>query len=340
MDNAGFTAHETTPVTAALEQRVLSDFTFENGARLAELTIGYATYGALNAARDNVILLFHGAAGNCFWAAPFIRAGGAFDPEKYFLVSFDAMGGGVSSKPSDGLATDFPHYSIADIVTAQTRIVGDELGLDRVYAVAGASMGAMTSLEWASRFGAMIGRAALIVPGYRCDTYARAIFSALEAMITFDPQYGEGRYEGRPTEGIRRAGAIMLPHVLSRPFLASQSPETLAEISAALGDRYAADWDPNDVIWRYRAVSGWDFGERHGGLDNFAQTIRCPTLFLPSTSDLIFPIAEVRDLAERLPNSVWAPIQSDWGHMAGARPPGSPEFEMMDRAIASFMEQG
>src|ERR1044072_1233094 len=127
---------------------VIPEFTFENGEKLAGMKVGYATHGKLNEAKSNAILVTHGASGIRTGNAPLIGHGKAYDTDKYFVITVDAIGGGNSSQPKDGLGPKFPKYTIRDMARAQHNLLTKGLGLTRVVAVGGPSMGAQQGLEW------------------------------------------------------------------------------------------------------------------------------------------------------------------------------------------------
>ncbi|WP_431269986.1 hypothetical protein [Dankookia sp. P2] len=104
-------------------------FTFENGAALDDMRVGYSVWGRLNARRDNAVLLTPGTSATRLWALSYIGPGKAFDPDRHFIVSVDAIGGGASSGPADGLGPDFPAYTVRDMVRAQHHLVKEGLGL-------------------------------------------------------------------------------------------------------------------------------------------------------------------------------------------------------------------
>ena len=93
------------PVKVAAQDavHVIPEFTFEGGDKLAEMKVGYATYGRLNDAKSNALLVTHGASGLRTSNAPLIGPGKAYDTDKYFVITVDAIGGGNSSQPKDGL---------------------------------------------------------------------------------------------------------------------------------------------------------------------------------------------------------------------------------------------
>src|SRR5438045_9466930 len=105
------------------------------------MRVGYATDRTLNAARTNAILVTHGASGTRTSNAPLIGSGKAYDTDKYFVVTVDAIGGGNSSQPKDLLGSKFPKYTIRDMVRAQHDLLTKGLGLTHLVAVGGPSMG-------------------------------------------------------------------------------------------------------------------------------------------------------------------------------------------------------
>jgi homoserine O-acetyltransferase/O-succinyltransferase len=136
--------------TARAASYTVPRFEFADGTTL-DLRLHYRTLGALAPDRSNAVLMLHGTTGD---SRQFMQAsaadvlfgtGGSLDAGKYFIIMPDAIGHGGSSKPSDGLETDFPHYCYADIVEAQHRLVTQQLGLEHLRLVLGTSMGGMQS---------------------------------------------------------------------------------------------------------------------------------------------------------------------------------------------------
>ena len=169
------------PVGVAAQDsvHVMPDFTFESGEKLADMKVGYATAGTLNAARTNAILVTHGASGTRTSNAPLIGPGKAYDTDKYFVVTVDAIGGGNSSQPKDLLGSKFPKYTIRDMVRAQHDLLTKGLGLTHVVAVGGPSMGSAQGLEWGIHYPDFMDGLLLIVPASRSDRHVRAIFDAV-----------------------------------------------------------------------------------------------------------------------------------------------------------------
>jgi homoserine O-acetyltransferase/O-succinyltransferase len=147
--------------TARAASYTVPRFEFADGTTL-DLRLHYRTLGALAPDRSNAVLMLHGTTGD---SRQFMQAsaadvlfgtGGSLDAGKYFIIMPDAIGHGGSSKPSDGLETDFPHYCYADIVEAQHRLVTQQLGLEHLRLVLGTSMGGMQTWMWGELYPAMM----------------------------------------------------------------------------------------------------------------------------------------------------------------------------------------
>ncbi|HEX2474055.1 MAG TPA: alpha/beta fold hydrolase, partial [Lacipirellulaceae bacterium] len=217
---AALTGHSIA-VAAQDAVHVIAEFTFESGEKLAGMKVGYATHGKLNQAKSNAILVTHGASGVRTSNAALIGPGKAYDTDKYFVVTVDAIGGGNSSQPKDGLGPKFPKYTIRDMVRAQNDLLTNGLGLTHVVAVGGPSMGAQQALEWGIHYPDFMDGLLLIVPASRSDRHVRAIFDAVEAAIKLDPNYRDGNYTAPPRDGIILGGMIYFPWLYSDEHLST-----------------------------------------------------------------------------------------------------------------------
>ena len=139
------------------EQQVanVGEFQFENGAVVKDFKISYVTYGKLNRARDNAILLMHGWGSDRYEFHSDIGPGKALDPDKYFIIATDALGNtkvrqDVTTGPTNsGLRMEFPRYSLRDSVNLEYRFLKEYLGLERIVAVFGHSIGAAKAYQLA-----------------------------------------------------------------------------------------------------------------------------------------------------------------------------------------------
>src|SRR5215211_5706191 len=202
------------------------------GAKLAPVTLAYETYGELNAARDNAILLLHALSGDAHaagwyagdakpgWWDSMVGPGRPFDTERYFVICSNVLGGcqgstgPSSSNPATGrpYGASFPVLTIGDMVRAQARLL-DRLGIERLLAVAGGSMGGFQALEWATALPDRVRGAILLATSARSSPQTVAWNAIGRRAIVADPRWRNGDYYGDepPTDGL--AVARMIAHI-------------------------------------------------------------------------------------------------------------------------------
>jgi homoserine O-acetyltransferase len=200
-------------------------FHFWRGGELHDGQVAYETWGDLNDARDNAILLFtglspsaHAAASpadpSAGWWEKMVGPGKAIDTDRYFVVCVNSLGscfgssGPASIDPSTGLAyrLDFPDLSVEDIARGGYEVVRT-LGIETLSAVVGASLGGMVVLAFATQFGGVARRVISISGSPAASPFAIALRSLQRDAILTDPDWQEGQYAGdvRPLTGMRLA---------------------------------------------------------------------------------------------------------------------------------------
>ena len=217
---------EPTSAIFDLDQPLLTD----GGGSVGPLTIGYETYGALNAARSNAILLCHALTGDQYaasthpmtgkpgWWDVLVGPGLPFDTDRYFVICSNVVGGCMgttgpaSINPATGRAygLDFPVVTIRDMVRAQAMLI-DRLGIDTLFCVAGGSMGGMQVLQWAASYPDAFSRRCRSPPPLATQL---AFHEVGRQAVMADPDWRGGRYldEGvRPEKGL--AVARMAAHI-------------------------------------------------------------------------------------------------------------------------------
>ena len=204
-----------------------------SGARLAPVEVAYETYGSLNDARDNAVFICHALTGDAHaaghhgdpsrpgWWDSLIGPGRAIDTEKYFVVSPNLLGGcqGTTGPSSTDPATgkpygmDFPLLSMSDLVTVHRRLLA-HLGIDRLHAAVGGSLGGMQILQWTIDAPEQVGRAVLIAASALLSAQNIAFSAVARTAIMRDPDFREGKYAEagvRPEVGL--SVARMLAHI-------------------------------------------------------------------------------------------------------------------------------
>ena len=315
------------------------DFEFEHGSVLPEVRIAYETQGNLDPARDNAILLVHGTTGGRQDFDAVIGPGKTFDTNKYFVITTDAIGGGESSSPKDGLGQDFPRYTIRDMMAAQYALVTRGLELSTLRAVGGSSMGSFVSLEWGIHHPEMVRSLILLVPSPKADAKFQLTVDLMTAVIALDPQWEGGRYTHNPVEGLRLAGMLLYPWTVSAAYLdrlpAAQLTKELETTARSFGG-----WDANSLVFRYAASRAHDVAAPFGGDMAMALSqIAAPTLILPSASDRLLSLEGARRIRDGVKHASYAEIPSDLGHRAGRAAPDTTEGRFIDRQIRAFLAE-
>ncbi|QHE85338.1 alpha/beta fold hydrolase [Hydrogenophaga sp. BPS33] len=312
-------------------------FDFEAGGFLEQLKIGFVTYGALNAARDNAIVVLPGTANTRHSADGYIGPGKAFDTDAYFVIALDAIGAGTSSKPSDGLRGRFPAYNIRDMVRAGFALVQQVFGISRVRAVAGASMGAFQALEWSILYPEATAASILMVPAARAGHVFRSTVATARRVLTMDPLWKDGQYDVPPVEGLRMAGRVYYPWTVTDAWIEQLSPEQLEAETQQTVER-AAQWDAWDFLKRYEASASHDISQPFAG--DFAKAldrVQASTLVLPSATDRLLPVASARLVARGIRHACYAEIPSTQGHLGWRAVQGSPATTFINDQIARFL---
>lgn len=313
------------------------DFQLQDGTVMPELRIAYETHGKLSSARDNAIVLLHDALEDHHAFDALIGPGKTFDTNRYFVIAADAIGGGESSVPSDGAGQDFPRYTIGDMMAAEYALVARGLGLSRLRAVIGRSMGASIALEWAIQHPEMPRAVILLAPTTRSDANFRVVIDALVSAVALDPVWEGGRYKTNPVEGLRQAGIVYFPWAVSTAYLNRLTPEAIARESEATATRFA-QWDANGLVLRLAACRGYDVAARSdGNLQAALAPVTMPVLLLASASDRLTGLAEAQRLRTILAHATYTEIPTELGHTAIASPPGTAEGDFIDRAVRGFL---
>lgn len=320
-------------------------FRFENGTVLPTARIAYATFGTLNAARDNAVLLTtsYGADYHVYDFA--VGAGKAFDPARHFIVITEMFGNGVSSSPSNTAGPhagpDFPAIAIRDNVEASRRVLA-HLGVTHLRAVAGFSMGAEQSFQWAVSHPGFMD--AIIPWCGTAKTYPHGVVrleSAIRALTT-DPAFAGGRYTSPPTRGLAAWSAHWAAWVWSQEWWRRElyKPQG-ATVDAVIEARIARDAarDANNLIAQARAWQRHDVGATAGfggDVEMALASIAVPVLYMPCETDLYFPIGDAKYESQFLKRVTFMPIPSLWGHSAGGGG-NADDARFINERIAAFL---
>lgn len=320
----------------------LGDFVLEAGGTIRACKLAYSTFGKLNAAKDNAILITTWYSGTSkVMEQGYVGEGRAIDPSKYFIVIVNQIGSGLSSSPHNtpfpGGMGNFPKVSIGDDVRAQHKLLTDRFGIRSLVLVTGGSMGAQQTYEWAVRYPDMVQRAAPMAGTARNTAHDAMYTETLIEAITSDPGFNKGWYASGSDvrEGLLRHARIWGVMGWSTEFYQQERHKALGFSSADdfvtnFLNGYFGVMDPNDLLCMARK---WQQGDvsRHTGGDLAAALgrIKAKTFVMPIDTDMFFPPADCEREQKLIPGSEFRPIRSIDGHLAlfGADPGFAPQVD-------------
>jgi homoserine O-acetyltransferase/O-succinyltransferase len=329
---------------------VIHNFKTESGVILPEAKIVYGTYGQLDAAKDNAILLPSHYMADMHGYGWLIGPGKALDPARQFLITSELFGNGRSSSPSNTPepfhGPRFPVMTIRDNVNAVHQMLVDQYGIQHLQAVIGFSMGAQQAFQWAVSFPGYMDR--IVATSGTAKTYGHGIArdeSEIVALTT-DPAFDHGDYTVEPAKGIEAFGAVWLAWLYSQEWWreelwkANAKPgTTLQQFIEDRRAHFIPNADANNLILQLRTWESNDVGATPG-FDGDEQkalgSIRAQVLYMPSATDLYFSVTDARFEAQFIPHCTLLPIPSIWGHPAGAG--ASPaDAKFLNEKIAAFL---
>jgi homoserine O-acetyltransferase len=309
---------------------VISNFRTESGVTLPQAHIVYGTYGHLNAAKDNVVLLPSHYMANFHGYEWLIGPDRALDASRLFLVATELFGNGRSSSPSNTPepyhGPRFPVMTIRDNVEAVHRLLVEELKVTHLHAVVGFSMGAQQAFQWAVSYPDFAGR--IVATAGTAKTYQHGVvrLEGQIAALTADVAFQGGDYTAPPKKGLEAFGMVWAAWLYSQEWwhrdlwrATARPGTTFEQVMNGFRTRFAAD--ANDYILQARTWEQHDVGTTPGfggDVERALRSIKVPLLYMPSETDLYFPIGDARYEAAFIPGVSLTPIPSLWGHTAGA----------------------
>lgn len=321
-------------------------FTLVSGEQLTSVKQRYALYGKLNAARDNAILVCHALSGSARvgdWWPQLFGEGGIFDLERDCIVCVNVIGSCYGStgprdvNPATGAlyGADFPLVSVRDWVRAQAAVL-DHLGIEKLRAVIGGSIGGMQAMQWAIDFPDRVERC-LAVGAAPLTALGLALNHLQRQAIRHDPHWLDGRYEASnpPNAGLAHARALAMCSYKSEHLFQSrygrqpnrngEDPHLLLhgryDIGGYLdyqGEIFTQRFDAASYVVITKAMDNFDPARGYESEQAALQRIKARTLLVGISSDWLFPAAEVRALSERMAAAgvkvEYAELQSTHGH--------------------------
>jgi homoserine O-acetyltransferase/O-succinyltransferase len=323
-----------------------ADVTFENyhfrdGEKLEHVRIHYATLGTAHCGADgqidNAVMVLHwtGADGRALLTPAYMKAlfdpGRPLDSRRYYLIFPDSIGHGRSSRPSEGLRMKFPRYGYGDIVDLQHKLITQTLGIHRLHAILGISMGGMNAWQWAEAYPDAVEGVMPVVSLPARVAGRNLIWRRLAVRyIQEDPEWRDGEYTA-PFRGWTQAYQLLRMMIDGVPHMQSSVPDAQA------ADKYlddaatqAAAGDANDVMYSLKSSADYDPEPALG-------QIKAKLLALNFDDDEFNPdsLKLLEKLTPRVPGSrfvVQHGTRDSFGHLTMAHP------DLWSQHVQTFMQ--
>ncbi len=311
----------------------------ESGVEFSPVTVAYETYGKLNDAGDNAILVIHALTGDAHaagyhnendkkpgWWDELIGPDKAFDTNKYFIVCTNIFGGcsgttgpsSINPETNKPYGITFPVFTIEDTIKIQKKVL-DYLGINSLYSVAGGSMGGMQAMQFAITYPDYVKSAILIATTSRLSPQAIAFNAVGRNSIISDPAWNNGDYydkEQKPDRGL--SNARMIGHItyLCEEAMYNKFGRRLQDkdhydfnfdidfqVESYLqhqGQIFVDRFDANSYLYITKAVDYFDLENKYGSLQNAFKNTNAKFLVISFDSDWLFPSSQAKEIVNTL----------------------------------------
>lgn len=362
-------------LTAVTKYAHFDSLRLDTGALLEPVEVAYQTYGTLNEDKSNAIVVCHAFTGDAHaagissedgqtgWWDSMVGPGKAFDTDRYFVICSNVLGGcrGTTGPSSPQPSADkpygmrFPMITVGDMVRLQKKLV-DSLGIKKLLAVAGGSMGGMQALEWAIAYPESVASCLAIATTPRHSAQQIAFNEVGRQAIMADPDFHDGDYtlfDSKPGRGL--SVARMVGHItyMSDDSMKQKFGRRLREkdtfsfdFSAEFevesylryrGSRFVERFDANSYLYITKAMDYYDFAAPYGSLQAAVERIQSRFLVISFTSDWLYPSYQSQELVSALRSRnkdvAYVELESDYGHDAFLV-----EVEEQSAIVSGFLE--
>jgi len=339
------------PPTFERHDFVVRNFKTESGTVLPEARLVYTTLGQLNAAGTNAILLpshymadFNGY--NWLIGSAPDRV---FNASRDFLILTELFGNGRSSSPSNTPepfhGPRFPVTTIRDNVEIVFRLLTQELKVRHLRAVVGFSMGAEQAFQWAVSHPDFMDAIVATSGTAKCYGHGFVRLEGQIAALTTDPSWQSGDYAAPPTKGLEAFSMVWAGWLYSQEWWRKELWRTISPQETTFEQylerrRRPFRADANDYILQARTWQQHDVAKTAGfggDVERALASIKVRVLYMPSETDLYFPMSDARYEQAFIPRVTFMPIPSLWGHTAGAAS-NPADLKFLNDNIAAFLK--
>ena len=321
-----------------------AEHSLDCGEVLQDATLGYLTFGELNAARNNAVIIPTHFGGTHEHSQYFFGEGMAIDPAKHFIVVVNLLGNGISSSPSHGLGGEFPRITICDNVRLQHQLLTEHLNVSELALAVGHSMGAVQAFHWVTMYPDFVKHFAAICGAARISIHNHVFLEGMRGILQSDPVWDGGRYTEQPINGLAtmaRAWGAWPPssHFYRHEYYKRLGFTSADDFLTRYWEAFYTQMDANNVLAQITTWQSADITRCNGSSQTFEQALRsikARGVVMPSRTDAYFPPEDSELEVANLQNAKLRVIESQWGHWAGSgRNPEDTTY--IDHQISSLL---
>ena len=309
-----------------------------SGKTLSSAKLVYKTYGELNNSRTNAIVLPTFYTGTHIRNEGFIGKKRALNPNKYFIISINMFGNGLSSSPSNSIKVQqgpqFPEMTLWDNVYCQHKLIKEKLKIKKIALVAGWSMAGCQSYQWASQYPDMVKAILPFCASSKTSTHNHVFLEGVKAALIADKKWNKGNYKKQPVAGLKAFGRVYAGWAFSQDFYREKLFKKLGfkkveDLLNDWADDHAKNWDANDLLCKLKTWQLNDISknpEYKGNYIKALKSIKAKTILMPCNQDLYFRTEDNAFEKKFINNVSLRPVDSPYGHCA-ANPGNDRNFE-------------
>ncbi len=320
-----------------------------SGKILNSAKLIYKTYGKLNKDRSNVIVLPTFYTGTHIRNEGFVGRNRALNPNKYFIVSINMFGNGLSSSPSNTAkpqnGAQFPKITLWDNVYCQHKLLTEKLKIKNIALVTGWSMAGCQSYQWAAQYPKMVKAILPFCASSKTSIHNHVFLEGVKAALLTDKNWNKGNYKKQPVAGLKAFGRVYAGWAFSQDFYRQKLYKKIGYNSVKnllddWADDHAKNWDANDLLSKLQTWQLNDISEGPLYNKNYIKalkSIKAKTILMPCNQDLYFRTKDNEFEKKFIPNASLRPFNSSYGHCA-ANPGNDKIFEKkLDKNISELL---
>ena len=320
-----------------------------SGKILKSAKLIYKTYGELNKNCSNVIILPTFYTGTHIRNEGFIGENRALNPNKYFIISINMFGNGLSSSPSNTKGVQhgfkFPDITLWDNIYCQHKLITEKFKIKKIALVTGWSMAGCQSYQWASQYPNMVKSILPFCASSRTSIHNHVFLEGVKAALTTDSSWKNGKYKKQPVAGLKAFGRVYAGWAFSQDFYRKKLYQKFGfkDVESLLknwANDHAKNWDANDLLCKLKTWQLNDISKNpiyKGNYIKALKSIKARTILMPCNQDLYFRTEDNTYERQFINKSSLRPVDSSYGHCA-ANPGNDKNFQKkLDKNIVELL---